>query len=54
MAAQLAGDAGVEPVIEGGHSTAKGFDPDTPFHGEALSTRNVRAAWNVKAAPNSR
>ncbi|HVV27402.1 MAG TPA: NAD(P)-binding domain-containing protein [Rhizomicrobium sp.] len=51
IAAQMVRDAGFEPVIVGGLSTAKSFDTGTAVYGKALPASEVRAALNVKPAP---
>jgi predicted dinucleotide-binding enzyme len=48
-AAQLVRDAGFEPVIVGGLSTAKSFDPGTSVYGKALPASEVRTALGIKA-----
>jgi predicted dinucleotide-binding enzyme len=48
VVAQMVKDAGFEPVIVGGLSTAKSFDAGTAIYGKALPASEVRAALGVK------
>jgi predicted dinucleotide-binding enzyme len=48
MAKRLVTDAGYEPVMVGGLSTAKSFDPGTPVYPKAMLASEMRAALNLK------
>jgi 8-hydroxy-5-deazaflavin:NADPH oxidoreductase len=48
VAAQMVKDAGFEPVIVGGLSTAKSFDTGTSIYGKAVPASEVRTALGVK------
>jgi 8-hydroxy-5-deazaflavin:NADPH oxidoreductase len=48
VVAQMVKDAGFEPVIVGGLSTAKSFDAGTAIYGKALPASEVRTALGVK------
>jgi predicted dinucleotide-binding enzyme len=48
VVARMVREAGFEPVIVGGLSTAKSFDTGTSVYGKALPASEVRTALNVK------
>jgi hypothetical protein len=48
IAKQLVTDAGFEPVVVGGLSTAKRFDAGTPVYPKALPAKQVRAMLGIK------
>jgi 8-hydroxy-5-deazaflavin:NADPH oxidoreductase len=48
IAKQLVSDAGFEPVVVGGLSTAKRFDPGTPAY-HTLTARELRAILGIKS-----
>ena len=48
VAKQLVSDAGFEPVVVGGLSTAKRFDPGTPAY-HTLTARELRAILGIKS-----
>lgn len=49
IAKQLVTDAGFEPVVVGGLSTAKSFDTGTSIYGKALAASAVRTALGVQS-----
>jgi hypothetical protein len=48
MAVRLVKDAGFEPVVVGGLSSAKSFDVGTPVFGKALTAGELRKALNIE------
>ncbi|HTS85642.1 MAG TPA: NAD(P)-binding domain-containing protein [Usitatibacter sp.] len=48
VAARLVKDAGFEPVVVGGLSTAKSFDVGTPVFGKALTAAELRKALGIE------
>ena len=53
VAQQLVRDAGFDPVVVGGLSTAKRFDPGTPAY-HTLTARELRAILGVRSGPPER
>jgi hypothetical protein len=49
VAKKLVSDAGFEPVVVGGLSSAKSFDIGSPVYGKALTANQLRMALGIKS-----